>query len=88
MTCVFVILFYYWTSIKSMLSFFGTMQTEYLSKVWPWFFALLFINIIVCAFQIWFYYSKKGENSKGPKGSQGLVGFNGYEGTPCTVSCW
>jgi hypothetical protein len=82
-----IIVFYYWTSIKSMLSFFGTTQTEYLPKIWPWFFSLLFINVIICIVQIWFYNSKTGVNGAGPQGSLGPVGFNGYEGTPCTVGC-
>ena len=81
-----VVLFYYWDAIKGMLQFFNTTQTPAFSLINPWFLSLLFINLIVLTFQVWFYYSKV--NSNGQQGSPGIVGFPGYEGSPCTVACW
>lgn len=80
-TCIFLILvLLFWDTIKVMLK---TMTSSNLENGYLWFFCLLGINIIVIAFIFGFYYYKI--NQEGKKGPDGVNGFPGLEGEPCSI---
>jgi multisubunit Na+/H+ antiporter MnhB subunit len=85
-TLILVALFYYWETIKGITTFLKTYDTPAFSMLNPWFLSILLLNLIILAFQYWFY--KDRSQALGNKGAAGPTGFPGTDGTPCTISCW
>jgi hypothetical protein len=80
---IIVVLFYYWITILNMVNIIYNNTVLTFGKFLPWFIGILIINIIICSFINWIYYSKNGANSAGIKGSMGPQGFAGEDGPSC-----
>ena len=79
----FSILFYFGTTIKEAILYYSSFNNKYLSVGNPWFFSLLFINILIIIFIYNFYSVKTSKESNGPMGFQGYPGVKGKKGEPC-----
>lgn len=80
---IIVVLFYYWSTVLNMVNIIYNNTLLTFDKFLPWFIGIVIVNILVLSFINWIYYSKKGDNSAGIKGSMGLQGFAGEDGPQC-----
>lgn len=82
---IFSILFYFGTTIKEAILYYSNFNSRYLGIGNPWFFSLLFINIILLIFIYNFYKEKSGKNNAGKIGPMGYIGKKGDPGEPCKM---
>ena len=85
-TVVFLcILYYFWSAIKEAVLYYSQIKNYYLNVGNPWFYALLFTNLLILWFVYTFYKSKSGANSAGTLGPVGYRGVPGESGEPCKI---
>lgn len=80
---IFCIIFYFGSAIKEALLYYSSFNNKYLGVGNPWFFALLFVNILILTFIYIFYKDKSGINNIGKMGPIGYTGVKGEPGEPC-----
>jgi hypothetical protein len=89
-TIFIMFIYFYWTSIINMFKIFYNSNVN-LNKTYsfgnPWFIGIVIINVVLCGFLLYYYYSRKGKGSMGDRGPQGQRGLPGTPGTPCVVGC-
>jgi hypothetical protein len=78
----FCIIFYFGSTIKEALLYYSSFNNKYLGIGNPWFFALLFINILILSFIYYFYHNKSGIRNIGNIGPIGYTGRKGDSGEP------
>lgn len=81
----FSILYYFWSAIKHAVMFYSNSNNLHLKIGNPWFYALVFTNVLILWFVCSFYQQKKGVNSAGTIGPIGYNGIPGEAGPPCKI---
>lgn len=79
------IIYYFWSAIKEAVLYFSKVPNNYLNVGNPWFYALLFTNLLILWFVYNFYKNKSGSNSLGPIGPVGYRGIPGESGKECKI---
>lgn len=80
-TVLAILLFYAGTIIFDGIMYFSRQGHKHFTIGNPWFYALLFINLIILVFVIYFYNYKASEGGIGKTGMQGERGRKGEHGT-------
>ena len=80
-TVLAIILFYAGTIIFDGMTYFSRQAQSHFTIGNPWFYALLFINLIILIFVRSFYYHKASVGSIGRTGMDGERGRKGVRGT-------
>lgn len=74
------IIFYYWNTIINIFFYIKNLSESHFKIGNPWFASLLFTNILILIFVIYFYNYKNKVSGIGRKGQTGLPGKTGLEG--------
>jgi hypothetical protein len=85
-TVIAIILFYAGTIIFDGLTYFTRQGQKHFTIGNPWYYALVFINLIILIFVMYFYYHKSSVGSIGRTGIEGERGRKGKSGNKSFLS--